>query len=136
MSTSPGSSDEQTPREETARRDLVTTLTGSWARRIAWIVVLLGSVAYLVFGAVSVVSYRYSPFLQQTLREVEERGFFEVWSEQVANLPSASPQWIIDGAFVISLAVVLAGAGYGAWLLLVASGDEASHGQRPISRHQ
>lgn len=111
-----------------ARADsgIVGRLTGAWARRLVWAAILLVSAGYLVVGNMSVVSYRYSPFLQQTFREVDQRGFVDIWTEQVRNLPSATPQWVVNGSFVIALAVVLVTAGYGAWLLLVASGDETS----------
>ena len=126
MSIPPTNPETAEPQESSDQVGIIDRLTGGWARRLVWIAVLLGSVAYLVLGQISVVSYRYSPFLQRTFREVEERGFFDIWTEQIENLPSASPQWVVNGAFVLAIALVLAGAGYGAWLLLVAAGDETS----------
>ena len=90
-------------------------------RLVAFSVLMLGSLIYLLVGYVPVISYDYDPLLRQTSRIVNERSFFEIWAAQVQNLPTASLQWVVDGMFLISLVVVVAGVIYGAWMLLVSS---------------
>ncbi|HYH13267.1 MAG TPA: hypothetical protein VD789_12990 [Thermomicrobiales bacterium] len=121
MSSTPGQSDGQDPEAPQQPGGLASRLTGGWARRVVWAVILVGSAGFLAFGNLSVVSYRYSPFLQQTFREIDERGFLDIWREQIQNLPSATPQWVVNASFVLAIILVLAAVGYGAWLLLVRS---------------
>lgn len=98
----------------------------SWGRLAAFGILILGSLVYLFVGSIPAISYSYNPFSGMTSRDVDGRSFVAIWSEQVRSLPTASMQWVVDGLFVASVAVVILGVIGGAWLLLVSSEREAT----------
>lgn len=113
----PVRSDDQDAAEDERREQSRT----SGQRLLAFSVLMLGSLMYLLVANVPVISYSYDPLLRQTSRIVNDRSFFDIWAAQVQNLPSASPQWVVDSMFLVSLVVVCGGVIYGAWMLMVSS---------------
>ena len=101
-------------------------MSSTGLRLVVWALVVIGLLGYLALGSVSAVSYRYSSFLQQTFREVEQVSFFDIWTQQIRDLPTS--EWLLSAGFTAAIAVSVAGVAYGTWLLLVSSGTEASGG--------
>ncbi len=89
----------------------------------AWAFAVLALLAYLSFGWVDAVWYRYNTFTQRLSREVDERDIVNIWMSWLDNLPESSGDWALSALFVGSLAVVIASMIVGIWLLLVTPGD-------------
>lgn len=103
--------------------------------RIAvWMAATLLTLGFLAFGSLGAVWYRYNAFTQRVSRQVEDRGIVEIWDNWLNDLPQGEGEWLLGTVFVGSIVVVLAAVVWGAWLLLVSSGD--LHPRRVGTRRQ
>lgn len=123
----------ETHPEPDRERDTERFRTGM-VRVAIWTVAIFTLLAWLAFGSVSAVWYRYSAFTERVIRQDERRGIVEVWSDWMNNLPQAEGEWALGAVFIGAIAVVLVAVIGGCWLLLVSSGDLHPRAARPRHR--
>lgn len=93
---------------------------------IVWTIASVAFFGYLEFGSLSVQVWRFSDFLQQYYPIHVTRRIRHIWIYQGEQLPNVRLQWLLFVAYYASLAVCVAGAIYGLWLLLDRVGTGAS----------
>lgn len=96
-------------------------LTGSLVRLALWAALSLAFVAYLAFGNVSVRIWRSNNLL------IERKSLRGVWEHAYDALPVVEHQWLLNSAFLGSLALFVVGVIVGARLLLDAPDDTPAH---------
>ncbi|MDQ3541485.1 MAG: hypothetical protein M3440_12440 [Chloroflexota bacterium] len=97
---------------------------GRW-HLIAWSVVTIGLMIWLATGRLPTTTYAYNPFTEITLRYVTDVSLQHIWAYQAQHLPTVQYQSLLDGAFVVSVAVVVLCVIGGTWLLLVTASDSS-----------
>jgi hypothetical protein len=120
-----GQNDAQAPSEEGADNEQHARQSRRFGRWyfIAWAVGVIGLAIWLATGTVATTTYSYNPITELTYRLVTDEPVQDIWAHQAQNLPSVGNQTILDGAFVVSVAVVVLCVMGGSWLLLVTASE-------------
>lgn len=116
----PQAPEHETPEDEDSRRVPMAAL-GVWA------MIVTGLLLAIAFVDLATVSYRYNTFTQRTSRLVDERGLVDIWNEQLGDLPGGA---LLEAVMIASLLLILAGAAWGAWMLLVGAHAPGAMPQR------
>lgn len=117
--------DDQALRDERAgaeRSPRPSRQASRW-RMIAWAVGVIGLVIWLAAGTVPTTTYAYNPFTEVTLRYVTDESLQHIWAYQAQHLPTVGYQTLLDGAFSVSIAVIVLCVIGGSWMLLVTASD-------------